>query len=96
MAGGVVGDDVVADAALLQLPGGEQGALQPRACLVDQDVDLLALLVRGEDDAERCAPIDGGQRAGVAVVEIVAPSSISSAPWKPMRRFSSTSASAIS
>ena len=57
------------DAALHQFPRGERSALQARACLVDQHMDVLALLVRHENDAERRAPIDGGKGARIAVVQ---------------------------
>lgn len=69
VAGGVVGDDIIGDAALLKLPGRETRPLQTGAGFVYQYMNLFALLVRGKDDAQGGAPIDRGQRAGVAVVE---------------------------
>ena len=68
MPGSAVADDLVGDAVLLQLPGSQAGALQARPGLIDQHVDVLALLVRHVDHAQGRAPIDRRQRAGVAVV----------------------------
>ena len=68
MPGGVVGDEVKGDAALVQLPGGEARALQSGAGFINQHVNLFTLLVGGENDAQRRAPIHGGQSAGIAVV----------------------------
>ncbi len=64
-----VGNDVVGDAELLAFPSAEPCPLQARARFVQQDVNVLALLVRGADDAQRRAVIDGGEEARVAVVQ---------------------------
>ena len=53
--------------ALLQLPGGQPGALQQRAGLVGVDVQRLARLGGGEEHGQRRAVVGGGQPAGVAV-----------------------------
>ena len=67
--GHVVGDQGGRNAVLLQFPDGEAGALQERAGLVGEDVDVLARLDGGADDAEGGAVAGGGQRAGIAVGE---------------------------
>ena len=68
-AGHVVADDRDGDAVLHQLPGGEARALEEGAGLVGVDVDLVAALDGGADDAERGAVAAGGEGAGVAVGE---------------------------
>src|SRR5438128_2852716 len=55
------------DAALLQLPGREPGALQERPGLVGEDVKRAALLSRREEDGQRRAVIRRSQAARVAV-----------------------------
>src|SRR5690606_36557199 len=56
MARGVIGDDVERNSALLELPGGEARTLQARPCLVYQHMNVLALLMRRENDAQSRAP----------------------------------------
>ena len=68
-AGHVVADDGGGDVVVQQLPGGEAGALQEGAGLVGEDVDLVAALDGGADDAEGGAVAAGGEGAGVAVGE---------------------------
>ena len=64
-----VGREGVGHAGLLELPGGETGALQVRSGLVDVDVDLAAGVDGRLDDPE-CGPeLAAGERAGVAVGE---------------------------
>ena len=60
---------VVGMLSFMQLPGGEAGALEEGAGLVGEDVDLVAALDGGADDAERGAVAAGGEGAGVAVGE---------------------------
>ena len=57
------------DAVLLQLPGGEPGALQAGAGLVGEHVRVACPARGGADDAERGAVAGGRERAGVAVGE---------------------------
>ena len=71
VAPGVVDDHGVRHAVLEKLPGGEAGALVARTGLVHPDVQVHAALEGGEDRAERGAPVDGRQPAGVAVGEDV-------------------------
>ena len=65
--GHVVADQGDRDAAALQLPGREPGALEQRPGLVGEDAERDALLVGGEDDRQGRAVIGRGQAAGVAV-----------------------------
>ena len=67
LGGHVVADQRHVDPALLQLPGGQPGALQQRAGLVGVDVQRLARLGGGEEHGQRRAVVGGGQPAGVAV-----------------------------
>ena len=67
--GGRVGDERVGDAGLLELPGGQPGALEIRSRLVDVDVDLAAGVGRRLDDPERRPELAAGERSGVAVGE---------------------------
>ena len=69
VAGHVVADERGGDVVLDELPGGEARALVEGAGLVGEDVDLLAALDGGADDAERGAVAAGGERSGVAVGE---------------------------
>ena len=71
MAAGIVGDQRVRHAMAGQFPGGEAGALVARPRLVDPDVHRNAGVVRTVDDAERRAPVDAGDPAGVAMGEDV-------------------------
>ncbi len=64
-----VGDERVRHAGLLELPGGQPGALEERPRLVDVDVDLPAGVNGRLDDPERGAELAAGERAGVAVGE---------------------------
>ena len=66
-AGHVVAEDGGGDVVVQQLPRGEAGALQVGAGLVGVDVDLVAALDGGADDAERGAVAAGGEGTGVAV-----------------------------
>ena len=67
MAADIVGDDGMGDAVVLQLPGGERGALVARPRLVDPDMDRQAAL-EGEIDRRRGgAPIHGREPAGIAM-----------------------------
>ncbi len=68
-AGHVVAEDGGGDVVVQQLPGGEAGALEVGAGLVGEDVDLVAALDGGADDAEGGAVAAGGEGAGVAVGE---------------------------
>ena len=65
--GGRVGDQVVLDAELAELPAGEPGPLQQRAGLVHHDVPHRVVVVQRPDDAERGAPAQAREAAGVAV-----------------------------
>ena len=67
--GHVVAEDGGGDVVLHELPGGEAGALEEGAGLVGEDVDLVAALDGGADDAEGGAVAAGGEGAGVAVGE---------------------------
>ena len=67
--GHVVAEDGGGDVVLHELPGGEAGALEEGAGFVGEDVDLVAALDGGADDAEGGAVAAGGERAGVAVGE---------------------------
>ena len=69
-----VGGHVVAqhggrDVVFHQLPRGQSRALEIGAGFVGEDVDLVALLHGGADDAEGGTVSAGGERAGVAVGE---------------------------
>ena len=66
-AGRRVGDERVRHPCLLELPGGQPGALEIRPGLVDVDVDLPARLNGGLDDTQRRPELAAGQRTGVAV-----------------------------
>jgi len=57
----------VLDAELTQLPARQPRSLQQRAGLVDQHVPEGAVVVQRADDAERGAPAEAGEGAGVAV-----------------------------
>ena len=52
---------------LLQLPGGQPGALEQRPGLVGEDAEAPALLGGGEDDGQGRAVVGRRQAAGVAV-----------------------------
>ena len=65
--GHVVGDDRRRDAVFHQLPGRKPRALQERPGFVGVDVNLLALLDRRADHAQRRAVPGRSQRAGIAV-----------------------------
>ena len=67
--GHVVAEDGGGDVVLHELPGGEAGALEEGAGLVGEDVDLVAALDGGADDAEGGAVAAGGEGSGVAVGE---------------------------
>ena len=67
--GHVVAEDGGGDVVLHELPCGEAGALQEGTGLVGEDVDLVAALDGGADDAEGGAVAAGGEGAGVAVGE---------------------------
>jgi hypothetical protein len=67
--GHVVAEDSGGDVVLHELPCGEAGALKEWAGLVGEDVDLVAALDGGADDAEGSAVAAGGEGAGVAVSE---------------------------
>ena len=71
MAAGIVGDQRVRHAMAGQLPGREAGALVARPRLVDPDMHRDAVIMRAVDDAERRAPVDAGDPAGVAMGEDV-------------------------
>ena len=71
MTAGVVGDDGMRHALLVEFPGGEARALVPRPRLVHPDVHGNTGAVRLEDRRERRAPVDGGEPAGVAMREHV-------------------------
>ncbi len=64
----VVANNFVRNAILLQFPGSQARALQARTGFIYQHMNFFALLVRGADNSQRGAPIDGGERAGVAVM----------------------------
>ncbi len=67
--GHVVAEDGGGDVVLHELPCGEAGALKEGTGLVGEDVDLVAVLDGGTDDAEGSAVAAGGEGAGVAVGE---------------------------
>ena len=67
--GHVVAEDGGGDVVLHELPGGEARALEEGAGLVGEDVDLVAALDGGADDAEGGAVAAGGECSGVAVGE---------------------------
>ena len=67
--GHVVAEDGGGDVVLHELPGGEAGSLKEGAGLVGEDVDLVAALDGGTDDAEGRAVAAGGEGAGVAMGE---------------------------
>ena len=67
--GHVVAEHGGGDVVLHEFPGGEAGALEEGAGLVGEDVDLVAALDGGADDAEGGAVAAGGESAGVAVGE---------------------------
>ncbi len=69
VAGHVVGDQRGRDVVVLQFPNGEARALQKRAGLVGEDVDLFAGCDRRADHAERGAVARRCQRAGIAMGE---------------------------
>ena len=71
--GGIVGNQVHGDLGVHEFPGGEARPLQTRTGLIHPNVDRLPLFLTGEDDAQRRAKIDSGQRAGVAMMEQVRP-----------------------
>ena len=64
---GAVAHQPVLDAELAEFPAGQSGALQQRPGLVHDHVAERALVVQGADDAERRAPAQAGEAAGVAV-----------------------------
>ncbi len=64
-----VGDNPEGNAELLELPGGETAALQPRPGLVDQHLYLFAVFVGDADHTQCGAVVDRGESAGVAVVD---------------------------
>ena len=67
--GHVVTNDLIRDAILFQFPSRETCALQSRAGFINKDMHALSLLMRSTYDPERGPPIDGCQRARVAVVD---------------------------
>ena len=67
MAAGIVGHDGVRHAVILQLPGGQRGALVARPRLVDPDMDRQALVMGAIDRRRGRAPIDRGKPAGIAM-----------------------------
>ncbi len=67
--GHVVAEDGGGDVVLHELPRGEAGALEEGTGLVGEDVDLVAALDGGADDAEGGAVAAGGEGSGVAVGE---------------------------
>ena len=69
ISGHVVGDERAGDALLLQLPGGQPGALQERTGLVGEHVNRRVALEHRADDAERRAVTGRRQSPGVAVGE---------------------------
>ena len=69
MARRAVADDRKGYPVLLQFPGGQARALQTRAGFIHQHENAFTLFVGRADDAQRGAPIDGGQRAGVAMMD---------------------------
>ncbi len=54
--GHVVADERDVDAALLQLPGRQPGALQQRPRFIGEDVEVLALLVGREHRTASAVP----------------------------------------
>ena len=68
-AGGGIGHQRGRNAQLLELPGGEAGALQPGAGFGVIDGEPAAGFPAGADDAQSGAVSGCGQRAGVAVGE---------------------------
>src|SRR5208337_4680645 len=71
VAAGVVDDQRMRGSVMNELPGGERRALVARPSLVDIDVDRYPLLHREVDRRGRCAVVDGGEPAGVAMSEDV-------------------------
>lgn len=69
MAGGVVGDDLVRDFLLRQLPRGERRALGTRTGFVAEDVEFFALRLRGIHRRGGGADVHERQPAGVAMRE---------------------------
>src|SRR6202042_1295979 len=62
-----VDGNVVLDAQLVELPGGEPRSLQQRAGLVSDDVREGTPVPQGPDHAEGGPPAQAGEGAGVAV-----------------------------
>ena len=69
VAGGVVGDDVVCNALLGQLPRGEDGTLRARPCLVAKNMKCFAVGLRGVHRRSGRADVHEREPAGVAVGE---------------------------
>jgi len=67
--GHVIAEDGGGDVVLHELPCSEASALQEGAGLVGEDVDLVAVLDGGADDAEGSTVAAGGEGASVAVGE---------------------------
>jgi hypothetical protein len=67
--GHVVAEDCGGDVVLHELPCGEAGALKEGTGLVGEDVDFVAVLDGGTDDAESSAVTAGSKGAGVAMSE---------------------------
>ncbi len=63
----VVRDERERDAAFVQFPGGQAGALEIGPRFRHKDVEFSALFERHADDAKRGADAAGGERAGVAL-----------------------------
>src|SRR5580704_7281414 len=61
----IVGDERERYAATMKLPGRKARALKIRASLGHEDVELVSLLNRDANHAQRGADTAGGQRAGV-------------------------------
>jgi len=55
-----VADDLMRNPELIQFPGGQPGALEPRPGFVDQDMHAFALLMRRADHPQRGPKIDRG------------------------------------
>mmetsp|Transcript_8883 Transcript_8883/g.16334 ORF Transcript_8883/g.16334 Transcript_8883/m.16334 type:complete len:253 (-) Transcript_8883:558-1316(-) len=70
-AGRGVADQMLRNPRLLELPGGQPGALQPRTRFVDVDMDVFLLFLQSVDDTKGSAVVDCGQTARVAVVQQV-------------------------
>ena len=50
-----IADQRAGNAVLLKLPHGQSGPLKEWPCFVRKDMDVLALVVRGQDRSEGCS-----------------------------------------